>query len=65
VIYIEKIPPGSSWNLPPTEKQTRAIAELCMRRGIRELLEETPSDRREARNLIYELRKKGAKWVNV
>lgn len=50
------IPKSSSWNLPPTSTQIRAITKLCMRLHIAELLEEKPSNRYEARRLIYELR---------
>jgi hypothetical protein len=53
---MEKIPPESSLNLPPTGRQARAITKLCLYKGISEPLEERPSNRREARNLIYELR---------
>lgn len=54
---MEKIPPESSWNLPPTDGQVERITRQCMRLGIREPLEERPSNRREARNLIWGLRK--------
>jgi len=54
---MEKIPPESSWNLPPTDGQVERITKQCMRLGIKEPLEERPSKRWEARNLIYELRK--------
>lgn len=50
-----KIQPESSWNLSPTPKQIRAITLLCIRLGIREYLEEKPSSRYEARQLIYDL----------
>ncbi len=52
---MERIEPPSSWNEPPTEEQVRAITRLCRALKIREPLEETPSNRLEARNLIYEL----------
>lgn len=43
---------------PPTDRQIRAITKLCMALRIKEPLEEQVSTRREARNLIYELRGK-------
>ena len=46
---------ASSWLLPPTSRQVAAITRLCMRKGIRESLEEKPSNRWEARQLLYEL----------
>jgi len=54
---MEKIPPESSLNLPPTGQQARAITKLCLYNGIKEPLEERPYNRREARNLIFPLRK--------
>lgn len=54
---MAKISPDSSWNLPPTDNQVRTIAQYCMWNGIREPLEERPSNRWEARDLIYRLRK--------
>ena len=51
------IKPDSSWNLPPTAKQTRRITLQCMRLHIKELLEEKPINRAEANRLIYELRR--------
>jgi len=53
---MEKIPPESSLNLPPTARQVVQISKLCMHLGIKEPLEDSCSDRREARNLIYRLR---------
>jgi len=53
---MEKIQPTSSWNLPPTAKQTRAITVLCQSLGYHEPVENTPSNRLEARNLIMGLR---------
>ncbi len=55
---MEKIAPTSSWNLPPTARQLRATTELCMQLGIKEYLEDKPSNRLEARRLMYELRRK-------
>ena len=52
----EIIPAYSTLLLPPTWKQTRAITQLCMKVGITDELEHTPSNRREARDLIYKLR---------
>ncbi len=51
----EKVPPASSWTLPPTPKQITAITRLCQTLGITEPLEDKPSNRWEARRLIYEL----------
>ncbi len=53
---IEKVPRVSSFGLPPTTTQIRAITRLCVQLGISEALEETPRNRMEARNLIYRLR---------
>jgi len=56
----EKIYPISSMNLPPTFRQTRAITKLATALGDRGEgplpIEHTPSNRREARDLIYKLR---------
>lgn len=49
---------GSSIELPPTGRQCRRITLQCAALGIKEPLEERVSNRREARNLIYELRSK-------
>lgn len=54
----EKIPPASSWTLPPTGRQTVAITRLCIQLGIKEPLEDKPSNRWEARRLLYELKQK-------
>jgi len=61
---MEKIAPSSSWNEQPTPAQVRAITRLCMALHIREPLEETPSNRREARDMIYQLRAKLRGGVN-
>jgi len=53
---MEKIPPESSWNLEPTAEQIHRISILSIHCGIREDLQGKPSNRREARNLIYDLR---------
>ncbi len=53
-----KIFPNSSWNLPPTDRQTSRITKLCIRLGIAEYLEDKPSNRLEANQIIYELRGK-------
>lgn len=50
-----KIEQGSSLNERPTPRQVRAIARLCTVLGISEPLEERPSNRWEARDLIYDL----------
>ena len=49
---MEKIPKASSWNLPPTDKQVRAITRLAIILGYHEPVEERPSNRWEARNMI-------------
>ncbi len=51
----QKIHLSSSWQLPPTPKQRRAIARLAQQLGIMEPIEDTPSNRWEARLLIYQL----------
>lgn len=53
-----RISQSSSWNLPPTGRQARAITRLCLQLGIREELENKPSNRQEARQLQYSLVKK-------
>lgn len=58
---MEIIPKNSTWNLEPTDAQIRAITRLCRQRRIPEYLEERPSTRWEARNLIDELRSHNAK----
>ena len=42
--------------LPPTPGQIVDITRKCMALGIRPPLEELPSNRMEARNLMYDLR---------
>jgi hypothetical protein len=49
---MKKIPKHSSWNLPPTPKQVRAIAKLAAQLGYHEPAENKPSNRWEARNMI-------------
>ena len=51
----EKISPSSSWTLPPTGAQVRAIARIAQQLGITDPIEEGPSNRWEARRLLYEL----------
>ena len=58
LVMGEKIQPASSWNLPMTGRQSIAIARLAQQLGIKEAIEESPSNRWEARRLIYELNKK-------
>lgn len=53
-----KIPPSSSWTLPPTGRQIAAITRIAMQLGIREPIEEGISTRWEARRLLYELNEK-------
>lgn len=50
------IKPSSSWNLPPTAKQARAIAKLAQILGYHEPVEETVATRLEARNIIMGFR---------
>ncbi len=52
----EKILPSSSLNWKPTSKQIRAITKLAMQLGISNPIESDPRNRREARNMIYQLR---------
>ena len=56
----EIIPPHSTLNLPPTPRQTRTIMIMAVRLGDKGEgpipIEHTPSNRREARDLIYKLR---------
>ena len=52
---METIKPSSTWNEPPTDAQIRAITRFCMILNIKTPLEETPYNRTEARNLIYQL----------
>jgi len=54
----EKIHITSSWRLPPTAGQTVAITHLCQQLGIKEPLEDKPSNRWEARRLMHELRQR-------
>lgn len=54
----EKIHITSSWRLPPTGGQIAAITRLCQQQGIKEELENKPSNRWEARQLLYELSKR-------
>jgi len=53
-------PKISSMDLPPTFKQVRAITKLATQLGDPGLgpipIEHTPSNRKEARDLIYKLR---------
>jgi hypothetical protein len=58
---MKAIAPDSTWNLPPTIRQTRMIARLCRAKGITEPLEERPSTRLEASRLISQLTKQNGK----
>ena len=52
---------GKAWSsleLPPTAGHGRAISKLCIALRIKEELEWLPSTRREARNMMYDLRRK-------
>ena len=46
----------STLELPPTDRQVRAITKMCITLKISEPLEESVSNRMEARNLMYQLR---------
>ena len=48
-----KMRKGFSWELPPTYKQSAAIARLSFALGVEET---EPANRAEARRLIYSLR---------
>lgn len=48
-----KIYPSSSWQLPPTPRQSTAIARLELALGIKD--NSNPANRWEARRLIYNL----------
>ena len=50
-----QVDPGSSWNLSPTAAQLASITKLSHKLGIAEPLEDTPSNRLEARRLQYDL----------
>ena len=49
---MEKIPKASSWNLPPTDRQVRAITRYAIILGYHEPVEHKPSNRWEARNML-------------
>ena len=49
---MDKIPAYSSWNLPPTPKQVRAITRLAQQLGYHDAVENKPTNRWEARNMI-------------
>ena len=51
-----KIPKASSWSLPPTPKQVRAITRMAVILGYHEPVEDKPSNRWEARNMIMGFR---------
>ena len=53
---MEKIEQASSWNESPTPEQIRAIVRLCCALKIKEPLEDGPTTRLEARNLLYQLK---------
>jgi hypothetical protein len=52
----EKIPPGSSWLLPPTPWQRQAISRLASSLGYHSPVENKPTTRWEARNMIMGFR---------
>ena len=49
---MEIIKLTSSWNLPPTDRQIKAITRLAMALGYHEPIEEKVKTRLEARNII-------------
>ena len=49
---MTKIPPHSTWNLPPTPAQIRAITKLAIALNYHEPIEEKVRTRLEARNII-------------
>ena len=53
---MEKILPSSTLNYKPTGRQVRAITRMAQALGITEPIENSPSNRVEARNLIFQLR---------
>jgi hypothetical protein len=53
---MERIEQDNRLNESPTSQQRLAIARLCSILRIKEPLEEGPSNRIEARNLLYQLR---------
>ncbi len=58
----EKIPPPqSSWHLPPTPTQVRAITRLASQLGYQEPVEEKVRTRWEARNIIAGFREERRK----
>ena len=48
--------PNGSLELPPTPLQIRTITRFCRALGIRDYLEESLRNRREARDLLFALR---------
>jgi len=60
---VEKIPKASSWNLPPTPRQVKAIARMATILGYHEPVENKPANRWEARNMLAgfreELKRRG------
>ncbi len=54
----ERILPSSSLNYRPTAKQIRAITRMAAALRITDPIENSPANRREARDLIFELRKR-------
>lgn len=54
---LEILRKKNAWQeLPPTGKQILSVTKMCMALGIKDPLEERVSNRREARDLMYELR---------
>ena len=53
---MERIEPASSWNDPPTDDQMRAIRQYARVLNFDLTEADMPSNRLEARNMIYQLR---------
>lgn len=53
---MERIEPTSSWNDPPTDEQVRRIMWYARILNFDITEADMPSNRLEARNMIYELR---------
>ena len=49
---MKKILPNSTWHLPPTDKQVKAITRLAIALQYHEPIEEKVRTRLEARNII-------------
>lgn len=54
---MERIEPTSSWNDPPTDQQIARINWYAKVLGFDFTEADVPSNRLEARNMLYQLRK--------